>query len=84
MGEPSKAETRARMASPGGWGYVADANKHTRYAVTLPPKSRMRCRLCPCRRRATHYGAANGLGMTTGGCELAVRRWVREGPGARP
>jgi len=39
----------------------------------------VRCR-CGCKRRATHIGLADGFGMMSG-CELTVRRWVRD---ARP
>lgn len=40
----------------------------------LPAKSRLRCECC--KRRATHYGAADGAAMIIG-CELKVRRWVK-------
>jgi hypothetical protein len=33
---------------------------------------------CGCNGRATHIGLGDGAGMMTG-CELTVRRWVRDG-----
>ena len=37
---------------------------------------RRRC-TCGCEQRATHLGMANGVCLTMG-CELYVRRWVRD------
>ena len=33
---------------------------------------------CGCNGRATHMGLGDGAGMMSG-CELTVRRWVRDG-----
>jgi len=55
----------------------ASAIEHKRDMVALPGASRRRCH-CGCDKRATHRGTANGVGMTTG-CELYIRRWVRDG-----
>lgn len=56
-----------------GWGVHADSTKHIRYSI--PVSSRRRCH-CGCKRRATHLGCCNGLGMITG-CELRIARWVK-------
>jgi len=58
-------------------GFWASAEHHERTIVKLPSTSRRRCH-CGCNQRSTHYGAANGCGMMSG-CELVVRRWVRNG-----
>jgi hypothetical protein len=43
-----------------------------------PVDSRSR-RRCPCcKKRATHVGGSGGVGLMSG-CELRVRRWVRDG-----
>lgn len=70
------AELRAAMT--GGteaWGQWASAADHVRYSQPIPPKSRRRC-LCGCKRRATHLGMANGIGLAFG-CEFFVARWVK-------
>lgn len=54
----------------------ADADLHERAMVKTPPSSRKRCSCCG--RRATHVGTANGMAMM-GGCDLRVRRWVKQG-----
>lgn len=56
------------------WGSATD---HKRYMAPAEPKSRRQCR-CGCKRRATHKGMANGICLTMG-CELRIRRWVRDG-----
>lgn len=45
------------------------------------PRSRRRC-WCGCKRRATHKGFADGVALTTG-CEVYVRRWLRDPVAAR-
>lgn len=40
-------------------------------------KGRRKCH-CGCGTRSTHIGTANGIALTSG-CELFVRRWVRDG-----
>lgn len=55
-----------------GW---ASATEHARAAMPIAPTSRSRCSCCG--RRSTHVGVANGFGMMSG-CELRVRRWVRD------
>jgi hypothetical protein len=53
------------------------ASEHKRYYLPVATKSRKKCH-CGCNRRATHKGMANGVCLTTG-CELYIRRWVRDG-----
>jgi len=54
---------------------VANAMTDPRTMRPVQPRSRRRCH-CGCKRRATHTGCANGVAMMTG-CELSVRRWVK-------
>lgn len=56
------------------WG---SATQHRRYMQAAPKRSRRHC-FCGCKRRATHLGMANGVCLLMG-CELRVRRWVRDG-----
>jgi hypothetical protein len=72
------AETRAHLASPGEWGTYGNAAEHQRYTVKITGRGGRRKCDCGCGGRATHTGAANGLGLTSG-CELSMRRWVRDG-----
>lgn len=53
------------------WGSV-----HHHARSMEPIKSRRRCH-CGCRTRVTHMGTCNGIGMTEG-CELYIRRWVKD------
>ena len=55
----------------------ASATEHKRTLTPAPSKSRRRCH-CGCKTRATHIGQANGCALMSG-CELHVRRWVRDG-----
>lgn len=70
------ARTRA-MLSPGydpRWG---SASAHTRDSWPITgPGGRHKCRCCG--RPATHTGGANGIALTSG-CEMYIRRWVRDG-----
>lgn len=45
--------------------------------VRAKPGSRKRCD-CGCKSRATHIGRGQGAAMVIG-CELMIRRWVRDG-----
>ena len=60
-----------------GWGQVASAIEHVRYAQPVRPSSRRRCH-CGCDQRATHLGMANGCALTTA-CEMAIGRWIKTG-----
>lgn len=77
MGDANRAETRARLNSPGEFGQWGSSVVHERYLVPLSSTSRRRCS-CGCGTRSTYGGTANGLGLTSG-CELSMRRWVRTG-----
>lgn len=59
------------------WGKVGSASENIRYAEPIGSRSRRRCQ-CGCNKRATHLGMANGIGLMPG-CELRVKRWVRDG-----
>ena len=56
---------------------LAEAMQYKRTMTPAMPWSLVRCR-CGCDRRASHLGLADGLCMMSG-CELTVRRWVRDG-----
>ena len=72
-----KALAAAMKGGTAGWGQVASAAEHVRYAQPVRPASRRRCH-CGCNRRATHLGMANGCGLVTG-CELSIQRWIKDG-----
>jgi hypothetical protein len=54
------------------------ANAYTDHRSFEERRSRRLC-CCGCGKRSTHLGTANGIGMLSG-CELSVRRWVKQGP----
>lgn len=63
------------------WG---SASVHTRYLERIERGEfhhRRRCG-CGCKTRRTHRGMANGVCLITG-CELLIRRWVRDARAAR-
>lgn len=60
-----------------GWGRRGSSIDHIRYAQPIRAASRRRC-YCGCKKRATHIGMANGVGLMSG-CELSVARWVKSG-----
>jgi len=47
----------------------------------VKPTSRRRCS-CGCEKRATHVGLGVGMALMRG-CELYVRRWIRDGERTR-
>jgi len=57
--------------------HYTSENRSDRGIRKAPTTSRKRCG-CGCKGRATHVGTGNGAGMMSG-CELYVRRWVRDG-----
>lgn len=74
----SKAALSAAMrGGTDGWGKVGSATDHVRYCEPQLPSKRKKCR-CGCGQRASHRGMVNGVCMTIG-CELRIRRWVRDG-----
>jgi len=46
--------------------------------TVAPVKTRRLCRLCSCRRRATHAVFAMGMAMSAPGCELATHRIAKQ------
>jgi len=68
-------ELRAAHESTGGFGEWGSADQHRRYLVPAPNRRR-KCR-CGCGGHTTHIGKANGVALTSG-CEMHVRRWVRQ------
>ncbi|UZA79604.1 hypothetical protein EZZ79_11610 [Pseudomonas syringae] len=71
------ARSAAMRGGMSGWGQHGSSDKHIRYMEPMPSTSRRRCS-CGCKRRATHLGMANGVGLCSG-CEMKIRRWVKEG-----
>lgn len=72
--EDTKAQLAGRFGSDGTrWG---SANG-SRAVITAQSQSRRRCD-CGCGGRATHVGLGDGIALM-GGCEMHVRRWVRDG-----
>lgn len=76
-----KRETEARAKSSGGWGEVGSADGD-RYPKKITGRLGRRTCPCGCRKRSTYLGMANGVALTSG-CEMYVRRWVRDGLPAR-
>jgi hypothetical protein len=74
------AQARA-MASPGYDPTHASASDHAR-DMWPAPNRRRKCH-CGCGGRITHVGGANAIALMSG-CELSVRRWVRDGYGRVP
>lgn len=58
-------------------GVRSGSVRGSRSIIETDPKSRRRCS-CGCGKRATHVGLGDGLALTIG-CEMKVRRWVRDG-----
>lgn len=70
--EALKAAVRGGTSS---WGQVGN-DAGIRYCEALPKaRSRRKCP-CGCSGRATHTGSNNGVVLCSG-CELSIRRWVR-------
>jgi hypothetical protein len=74
-----RAEDARAMAAGliGANGYRAGSADGHRAMITTRPTSRRRCS-CGCKQRQTHVGLGDGVALM-GGCELSVRRWVRDG-----
>lgn len=77
MSAETRAEARARAASPGGWGKSGSAVAGPRYAKRRKGL-RQRCGFCRGANRITYIGYANGVALC-GGCELCIARWVKDG-----
>lgn len=61
-----------------GWGVYGSASEHKRYIEKYRLPARKRRCSCGCEQKPTHLGMANGVALIAG-CELSVRRWVRDG-----
>lgn len=74
------ALSAAMRGGTDAWGQHGSAADHVRYSEPLPkrPGARKKCH-CGCGGRDTHIGMANGVGLAWG-CELHIRRWVKDGP----
>ncbi len=70
-----QALSAAMRGGTDSWGTWGNAFEHIRYSEPL--KSRRLCH-CGCRKRQTHIGKCNGVGLIWG-CEMYVARWVKEG-----
>lgn len=62
-----------------GWGRWGGMDHHKCYMQKQTYTGRKGRRMCPCgcRKMETHSGMANGVALTAG-CELYVRRWLRQ------
>lgn len=76
---PPAALSAAMRGGTEAWGQWGSAADHVRYsqASTLSKRHMSKCR-CGCKKKATHIGMANGVGLAWG-CELSVARWVKKG-----
>lgn len=74
---PPAALAAAMQGGTKAWGTIGSVDRHVRYAVQASPRKRRKC-YCGCGQRASHRGMANGVCLMAG-CELRVRRWVRDG-----
>lgn len=68
-----------KNSGSGGGSYASEYGPRVR--VPVPSESRRRCQ-CGCKTRATHTGRNNGIALVTG-CEMYIRRWVRDGAKTR-
>lgn len=75
-----RSEIRALLHADPSWGTHGSSIEHQRYAHRITGRIGRRKCDCGCGRRSTHTGCANGVALTSG-CELAIRRWVRDGTG---
>lgn len=69
--------THAQLAGCFGTDGTRVGTADGRRSIAPSPRARRRC-CCGCTGRATHVGLGDGLAMMSG-CELTVRRWVRDG-----
>lgn len=65
------------------FGKYGSATEHIRYSENKKPRRGLKHRCsCGCNGKATKKGMANGVCLMDG-CEMHVRRWVRDGIAAR-
>jgi hypothetical protein len=73
----AREDTKAMLAGKiGANGYREGSVDGSRSLVAADSRSRSRCNCCG--KRETHVGLGDGLALM-GGCEMRVRRWVRDG-----
>lgn len=72
----SEALRAAMRSGTQEWGRRASIFEHAMYIESVENR-RFKCR-CGCGKRATHRGMANGICMTAWGCELSIRRSVKQ------
>lgn len=76
----AREDTKAMLAGKiGADGTRFGSVDGSRSIVAAPSRSRSRCG-CGCGSRATHVGLGDGVALMQG-CEMKVRRWVRDGYG---
>jgi hypothetical protein len=73
------ARSAAMRGGVSGWGQVGGMPGHIRYMELRKkrPGRQPKCG-CGCNTPKTHLGFANGVCLTSG-CEMKIRRWVKEG-----
>jgi hypothetical protein len=74
---PPAALRAAMTGGTAGWGTYSNVMEHVRYIQPIIGRRGRRKCYCGCNRRATHLGMANGVALAHG-CELQMRRWVRD------
>ena len=74
---PPAALKAAMTTGTAGWGSWGSAEHHALYVQPYEHPDRRLCR-CGCRKRRSHMLAANGVALASG-CELSMRRALREG-----
>ena len=72
-----REDARAKASGLIGADGYREGSASGHRAMVQAPDKRRKCS-CGCGGRMTHIGLGDGLGMM-GGCELSVRRWVRDG-----
>lgn len=71
-----EALSAAMRGGTEAWGVLGSAMEHVRYAQVFRGRGRKPNCGC-CKRPATYLGMTNGVALMAG-CEMRVRRWVRD------
>lgn len=73
------ARSAAMRGGMAAWGQIGGLPQHIRYIELRKkrPGRQPKC-YCGCDGNKTHLGFANGVCLTSG-CEMTIRRWVKEG-----
>jgi len=73
------ARSAAMRGGMEGWGLIGGQPGHIRYMeVRMKRPGRQPKCSCGCETNKTHLGLANGVCLTSG-CEMKIRRWIKEG-----